>query len=265
MNTSQYPLSLRLYKRSSKLFNKLQTVLNASFAGFWLGILDRQVLQLADGLFYDNDAMYRDAAYNRSGLWDWEAEVIAKYFSGCESILVAGAGGGREIYALSKRGYQVDGFECNPQFVSYANQFLQQEGIDSTVILAPRDTCPNCDRLYHGAIIGWGAYTNIQGRQHRIKFLQQVRSHLEPGSPMLLSFFPRRQDSNSLKLIALISNLFAKIRRGYSIEMGDSLLPHRIFVHYFSEREIKYELEQANFKLVLYQDEEYGYAVGIFE
>lgn len=263
MNTSQYPLALRLYKRSSKLLNKLQTGLNASFAGFWLGVLDRKTLQLADGIFYDDDQMYQDEAYNRSGLWDWETKIISQYFASSKSILLAGAGGGREIYALSQKGYQVDGFECNALFVNYANRFLKQEGIDSQVVLAPRDTCPSFERLYNGGIIGWGAYTNIQGKQHRIKFLQQIRSHLEPGSPILLSFFPRQKDSNSFKLIAFIGNLIVKIRQNKPIELGDSLLPHRIFVHYFIEPEIKYELEQANFKLVLYQDEEYGYAIGI--
>jgi hypothetical protein len=263
MNDSEYTLTLKLYKRTYQLLSKLHTVLNAVFAGVWLGILDRQVWQIADGIFYDNDAMYQDDSYNLSGLWDWEAEVISKYFQSSKKILLAGAGGGREIYALSKQGYQVDGFECNPQFVEYANKFLKQEGIDSQVILAPRDLCPDSERFYDGAIIGWGAYTNIQGRQKRIEFLQQMRSHLEPGNPILLSFFPRSSDSAFYKLIALIANVISKLRNAEPIELGDSLFPHRIFVHYFNKIEIEQELEKAGFKLELYRDQEYGYAVGI--
>jgi hypothetical protein len=263
MNAREYPLGLKLYKRSYQLLSKLQTGLNAIFAGVWLGILDRKVWQMADGIFYDNDPMYQDESYNRSGLWDWEAEIISKYFPSCQQILLAGAGGGREIYALSKQGYKVDGFECNPQFVEYANKFLQQENIDSQVILAPRDCCPQFERVYNGAIIGWGAYTNIQGKQHRIEFLKQMRSYLQPGSPILLSFFPRTTDTNFLKLIAFLGNAIAKIRNLESIEIGDSLFPHRIFVHYFTKIEIQQELEQAGFELDFYDDREYGRAVGI--
>lgn len=70
MNDIQYPLSLRIYKLSTSVLNKIQTALNATFTGFWLGILNRDTLQLADRLFYDDDSMYRDEAYNRSGFWD---------------------------------------------------------------------------------------------------------------------------------------------------------------------------------------------------
>jgi hypothetical protein len=263
MNDSEYTLTLKLYKRTYQLLSKLHTLLNAVFAGVWLGILDRQVLHLANRLFFDDDSMYWDEEYNRSGFFNWEEKTISKYFSSCQSILVAGAGGGREIYALHQQGYQADGFECHPQFVEYANKFLKQEGIDSQVILAPRDLCPDSERFYDGAIIGWGAYTNIQGRQKRIEFLQQMRSHLEPGNPILLSFFPRSSDSAFYKLIALIANVISKLRNAEPIELGDSLFPHRIFVHYFNKIEIEQELEKAGFKLELYRDQEYGYAVGI--
>lgn len=260
---SEYPLILKLYKLSFQILNQLQTASNAIVAGIWLGILDRQILQMADGIFYQNDAMYRDDAYNLSGLWNWEAEMINKYFPASGHILLAGAGGGREIYTLTQQGYQVDGFECNPQFVDYANKFLQQENINSQVILAPRDTCPSFEGKYDAAIIGWGVYTNIQGRKHRIQFLKQMRSHLFPQSPMLLSFFPREKDSKSLKLIALIAGLIAKLRLAESIEIGDSLFPHRIFVHYFNQEEIEQELKEAGFSLKFYNDQEYGYAIGI--
>ena len=90
-----------------------------------------------------------------------------------------------------------------------------------------------------------------------------MRSHLQPNSPILLSFFPRQTDGNSFKLITLIANILSKLRLKKGVELGDSLLPHNIFVHYFVESEIKYELEKANFNFVSYNDEEYGYAVGI--
>ena len=264
MNATQYPLSLKIYKRSVAILGKVQTALSVIFAGFWLGVLDRKTLQLADRLFYDDDAMYQDEAYNRSGFWDWEAQAIAKHFSSSSKILVAGAGGGREIYALHKSGYQADGFECNSSFVEFANNFLREEEINSQVKLAPRDSCPNGDRIYNGLIVGWGAYTNIQGRQHRIDFLKQMRSQTTGGEiPILLSFFPRQNKILTYKIIATVGNMIKTLRLSPKIELGDSLLPHRIFVHYFTQSEIKSELREAGFKLIEYSDKEYGYAIGL--
>ena len=42
----------------------------------------------------------------------------------CKRLLVAGAGGGREVLALYKSGYEVDGFECHPELVALANTML---------------------------------------------------------------------------------------------------------------------------------------------
>ncbi|AFZ34577.1 hypothetical protein Sta7437_0997 [Stanieria cyanosphaera PCC 7437] len=263
MNVIEYPLSLKLYKYSCSLLSKIQAALNVIFAGFWLGILNRKTLQLADRIFYDNDSMYQDEAYNRSGFWDWEVQAIQDYFESSKKILVAGAGGGREIYALHKSGYQADGFECNPNLVEFANNFLSKEGINSQVKIAPRDTCPTFNQVYDGLIVGWGAYTNIQGKQHRIEFLKQMRSQVKNQAPLLLSFFPRKGNNLSYKLIALIGNLIRSLPWAEKIELGDSLLPHRIFVHYFTKEEIEYELNEAGFKLIFFANDNYGYAIGV--
>ena len=264
MNATQYPLSLRIYKRSVTVFNQLKVLIEAIFSGFWLGMLDRQSLQLADGIFYDNDGMYRDDDYNRSGFWDWEAEAIQQYFGSASKILVAGAGGGREIYALTQAGYKADGFECNPTFVSYANEFLRQEKIDSLVKLASRDRCPEFEDTYDGLIVGWGAYTNIQGKQNRIEFLKQMLAQTDGREvPILISFFPRKGKGRSYRVMQIVGNILRIIRSKPVVELGDSLLPHRIFVHYFIHEEVKKELENAGFELKHFSNKEYGYAIAM--
>ena len=38
--------------------------------------------------------------------------------------MVVGGGGGREVLALRRLGYEVDGFECDPGLVACANELL---------------------------------------------------------------------------------------------------------------------------------------------
>lgn len=63
---------------------------------------------------YQSWSIYRDSAYNESGFRDWEASAIAAYFPKSGRVLVPSCGGGREVLALARRGFEVVAFECEP-------------------------------------------------------------------------------------------------------------------------------------------------------
>jgi hypothetical protein len=268
MSTSHYPTSLKLYKSSLRLFEIFQRTTRSGFTGIWLGILDRKNLQLMDQFFYDGeseqfDENYQQEDYNRSGLWDWEEKAIHTHFQSCSPLLVAGVGGGREVFALSQLGYEVDSFECNERLVDFANSFLAKAGIATTVRHAPQDICPDFDRVYGGLIVGWSAYTHIQGRQRRIEFLKKMRSHVAPQAPILLSFHYRSEANPSYPLTAFSGNLIRRLLRRELIEVGDTLLHQCGCAHYFTQEEIEFELNQSGFKLEFYSTKSYGNAVGV--
>lgn len=93
----------------------------------------------------------------------------------------------------------------------------------------------------------------------------RLQAKNEPEIPILLSFFPRKGKKISYKIIAVVGNFVKALRFSRKIEIGDSLLPHRIFVHYFDKDEIENELHQAGFKMVEFSSENYGYAIKIFD
>lgn len=260
--TFQVPLSLKLYYRSRRLFSRAMTFANGCFIGFWLGALPKHLLHLADQDYYNKTQMYCDVAYNQRGLWDWEAQAIDAYFKSCRSLLLIGAGGGREVYALAKLGYQVDGYECNPQLVEFANQLLQAEGLESRVSDLERDSLPEGNRIYDGAIIGWGAYMLIQGKANRVRFLQQLKTRISANAPILISFYHlNNKQHNHFRIVVGVGNLLRRLLRRELLEIGDDLSPE--FVHYFNQEEIERELKEAGFDLVLYGSKDYGHAVGI--
>lgn len=265
MNLQKLPFIIKFYIHlfhySQYAFHCVLDIFNGFFSGFWLGVLSREVLQRVDQSYYDNEKMYHDEQYNQSGLSHWEKACVEKYFPGKKSILLIGAGGGREVLALNRMGFEVDGYECNPCLVQYANEFFAKESISARVRMINRDHGPKTSKQYEGIVVGWGAYMLIQGRKHRISFLKELRKNCLPDSPLLLSFFPRRKNTLHFILIPGIGNIFRWLMGKEFIEIGDDAVPD--YVHYFTEQEIASELAEAGFQMDFYSTLEYGHAVGI--
>lgn len=257
----EMPMALKIYHRSRKLLGRCLTAINACFVGFWLGVLPKNILHLADQDYYNTTRMYSDLTYNQQGLWPWESYAIETYFQSCQSLLLIGAGGGREVYALAKLGYHVDGYECHPGLVEFANQLLTSASFSSRVQWLERDSVPQTDQQYQGAIVGWSAYMLIQGRENRIRFLKQLRILLPINAPILISFYHHpNKDYFHFKVVVKVGNLFRRLFRQDLLEIGDDLAPE--FVHYFNQAEIEQELKEAGFHLAFYGSQDYGHAVG---
>jgi hypothetical protein len=255
------PWQVRLYDASRRVFDASVAVARAVFVGTWLGLLDRRTLHTTDALYYRGARMYYDDQYNLSGFFPWEASVLETHFQGCRRVVVSAAGGGREVIALERRGFEVFAFECHQDLVSAANDLLSREGMQARVVLAPRDECPpgvpNCD----GVIVGWTSYTLMQHRSVRVRFLQQVRARTPVGAPVLLSFFARDGATRHLRVTAKTANALRVIRGRERVELGDDLAPN--FVHRFSEHELASEIEAGGFRLVEFAREGYPHAVAL--
>jgi hypothetical protein len=258
----------RLYYRVRRTIVFAERVGWSLFTGVSLGVFGRRTLNDIDDLYYvggegtkHGPIDYLGDRYNRIGFWTWEKAAIERYFGASGHVAVLAAGGGREVLALARHGFRVDGWECQPQFVSTANRILAAEGFEPTVEEVPRDTCPAGDKRYTGAIVGWGAYTLIQGRGRRVTLLRGLRARLLDGAPVLLSFFPRQETERRFRAVAAIANVGRRLTLRELAEVGDFLEPN--FVHYFTEAELRSELLDAGFALDLFEARPYGHAVAI--
>lgn len=253
--------SFRLLSASYRLMLAFHSLLRACVNGIWLGLLRREELLEVSRTYYSQHDKYGNDRYNQSGLWNWEARLIDCYFSGRRRLLVMGAGGGRELLALARHGFEVDGVECNPSLVRSAKVLLATEGVRSTVRIAPPDTCPPIGTIYDGLVIGWGAYMLVQGRQRREALLVSLRQQCAPSAPLLLSFFTRPANAQRYRVIAGTANILRRFTGGEPVELGDDLEPE--YVHYFTRDEIAEELWATGFDLVHFDDKGYGHAVAI--
>jgi hypothetical protein len=241
------------------LFERSVVAARSVVVGVGLGLLDRQSLHAIDELYYNRLRMYHDEAYNLSGLFAWEADVVDRHFERCRSVLLTAAGAGREVVALERRGLEVAAFECHPELVYVGNQLLAHQGLNSRIVLAARDECPPDAPPCDSAMAGWASYMLIQPRAVRIRFLKQLRAHLPNGAPLLLSFFARDEDARHWRVAAAIANGFRRVRRRPRTEVGDDLAPN--FVHYFSEAEVAAELDAGGFQMVEFSKSDYPHAV----
>jgi hypothetical protein len=257
--------TVRAYLWSRRQYGRFFRVVTAVFMGFWLGILKRSHLEAVDDEYYVGTRErfdpidYRNVAYNQSGLAGWEQTAIREHFPALGSLVVMGAGGGREVLALRRMTYEVDGWECQPLLVDAANRLLLAEGFEPTVSYVPRDTVARDTKQYDGLIIGWGTYTLIEGRARRIAVLRDLRGKVAAGAPLLLSFYPRRSGDRRYVITAAVGNVIRRLLGRQRLETGDYLDPN--YVHLFHEQEVADELSAGGFELQAFSARPYGHAV----
>lgn len=262
MGTFIFIISARIWEKLICRLNRSGWILPAYFYGFWLGVLTKEALYRAGNFSYSRSSIYCGDAHNKSGLFDWEEKALKNYFHGCKSVLVAGAGGGREVFALRNKGYEAEGFECNLTLVARANKLLEAEGFSPDIVYSPPDRCPDSGKVYGGLIVGWGAYMHILGADSRISFLKEMRKHVKEGSPILVSFWTRANAAPAfLNAVAAAANAVRKIIKRVPVEYGDNL-GLRGYVHFFTEKEIAEELRLGGFDLLSYSTEKHAHAVG---
>jgi hypothetical protein len=255
-----------LYARALRRQAQAQRVLGAVTGGVFLGLLDREHRARVDQNYYDGaseliegvERAYTDEEMVRSGLFDWEQRTIEEHFPPGAAVAVVGAGAGREVLALLEAGYDARGYEPHPGLARRGAELLENAGHPGRLHGSQRDTFPGGGPL-DAAVVGWGAYGLIGGRATRVDLLRGARARLSPGDPLLVSYMPRPPASRYLDVVHRIASPIRRLRRAEPPEIGDCLLPN--FVHYFTEAEIRAELEAAGFAPAFLAAHPYGHAL----
>ena len=258
--TRRMDRTIRWYCRSDQLANAALRVLRGAFDGVWLGIMTREQLARIDEVYYDNAREYMTESHNRKGLFAWEQAAVDHHFSGVRRIIVTSAGGGREMLALAKAGYEVAGYEPHEALACFGNRLLKEDGIEATIATCDRDTWPREAGEADGVIVGWSGYMLTAGRARRVAFLREAARRLPAGAPVLVSFFVVEGRDVRLRTAARIATPLRRLLRREPVTVGDSLVP--MLVHFFTRDEIEAELADGGLDLVDFGAEEYGWAVG---
>ncbi len=256
---------VKCFEVADRWLNRLVRFTNAMHEGFWLGCLNADELNAVTAERFDQSQYYASTEHNLSGFFEWEKSVLDRFFRPGSRILVAGAGGGREVVALRKAGFDAEGFDCSLPLVRASEQIFDRLGESRYVTFCEPDSVPPGPRIYDGLIVGWAAYTHIPTKARRIAFLQALNQRALPNSPLLISFFARHSSSSDEALVhgmARLSRFFLRGRKE-PLQLGDSIRFAR-FVHSFTSEEVEAELRTAGFRVEYHGEEDHlGYTVGI--
>ena len=227
---------------------------------FWMSVLSKSAVEAIDDYHYKHFKKYQGKDFNSSALNDWESAMVNRFFSHCRTMLVLASGGGREVYALLKKGFEVDGYECNAKLVEFSQNFIQEEGLTSHIEWVAPNHCPDNGKTYDGIILGWGAYIHVRGKNQRINLLKEINTHLLSGSPFLLSFwYASEMMDNYCSKLTKYNQFFSKIFRTKPIEKGDRLSPFS--GHYFTLSDVAEELNESGFSVIYQEGYPYGHIV----
>lgn len=225
-----------------------------------LGLLDADELVRLTVQRFESSS-YGVPAYNvSSGLWLWERQALQRFFPPRGRILVGAAGSGREMIALHRAGYSVEGFECARSLVESGKVILRDVGCAGELLWAPAGTVPSMQGGFDGAIMGWSGYMYIPRREQRVRLLRDFRDLLVTGAPLLISFETREYCEQRMHWSARAANWIRKARGAEPVAVGDRL--DLGFKHWFNRDDIAGEMHDAGLNMAGYGVDGYGWAVG---
>lgn len=187
------------------------------------------------------------------GLMDWEDRFITS--SGLEKgahVLIGGAGGGREIVALTGKGFRVTAFEPNPVLAADAAREAKTRpgtvalvgGYDDFVdgankgigpLAGLRDSAP-----FDAVILGWASFAHVLEEGQRRAVLMAART-LSPDGPLLLSYHPPSTTAGTAvgPRTSSMRSLLKRLGAPADIRAGDRFLPWAGFYHEMTPADVE--------------------------
>ena len=228
---------------SYRVFDKARSELVAALAS---DALLRRFNELAYGA---SEAYRADTNQFRTYLFPWEERVVADFFPPAPArILVGGAGGGREVFALARMGYRVLAFEPSASLVATLAA-TTPEGCDVEPhragyedLLQPLggQSGPLATRLqelapFDASIIGWGSFSHLMRDEERVGTLSFFRAVTK--GPIIVSFLMLRTPGADAggKLAALRSRLPRRPERS----TDDLFSPYIGYYHSVDQQEVE--------------------------
>jgi hypothetical protein len=213
------------------------------------------VLDAFNDLTYGRTDVYRpDAPNYRSELFNWEQEAIARVFPAPPGrMLIGGAGGGREAFALAARGYDVVAFEPSTQltasmvahaadgqvraFIGRYEELPRLRQIDDGGEVNLRDLPP-----FDAALLGWTSYSHVRHRASRVLALREMAA--VTNGPLLASFYlatGKSAEGSALRKLATRLGLTGG---------RDHFTTHVGFYHLSTPTELRSEAAEAGLTII---------------
>jgi SAM-dependent methyltransferase len=207
----------------------------------------------------------RSEAAIRSGLMHWERALYGRFLKPEDRVLVVGCGTGRDLIALGKLGYRVEGLDVGPRSIALARQMLEREGLSAKLYTGAIEALA-LPGSFDAFIFSWFCYGYIPQADTRVGVLHKVKAHLNPGGRILISYIPADRPPRALPI--RLTQLAARLTESdWRPELGDvigSAAGNGRAIHYehhFSKGELENEARAAGLTIVFHEPNEEATAV----
>lgn len=206
-----------------------------------------------------------------AGLAPWELRLLEHPdVPRSGSVLLAGAGGGRELGALAARGYRVYAFEPTVALLEGARAVASRSGgsacvrgsyADMPLALERRGPLAAAPAPFDLVYFGWGSFTHVTRPSEHLAILSAARA-LGPKAPLLLSFWLRRPvvDSRTERFRQGVRSALAHLG---AVRPIDGVVFHHGpgFAYQFEPGELEDLAQRAGYRIVLLSDEGFPHAL----
>lgn len=191
------------------------------------------------------------AAYSWS-LEAWEEQVLAQHLSRPDTILILGAGLGRESLALAQRGYRVIGLDIAHGGLVIGTRRGESLHLPLTFIQADFLAPPVQSSSVAYILLSGVMYSAVPGRAQRQAWLQNLRHCLTPGGKLILNFVIAREPETALtRMIRRCTGAILTWPRSNQTYQDGDTCTNGHFMHVFrSEEELSAEVEEAGATLI---------------
>ncbi|HKB11038.1 MAG TPA: class I SAM-dependent methyltransferase [Vicinamibacterales bacterium] len=192
-----------------------------------------------------------DAAID-AGLMAWEEEIVARFVTREDRVLLVGSGPGRDFVALVARGYRITGVEPARRATETARRHLAARGLSAEIIEGFFEDV-DLPGAFDVIMFSYGCYSFIPGSRRRIAALQKASAHLNRCGRIVISYLTERTGHPALMRMARVSAVLSG--SDWQPEAGDIVHPvHRSaplyhYEHPFTFEEIESEARAAGLRV----------------
>lgn len=198
----------------------------------------------------------------------WEADLFARYVRPGDSILVVGAGGGRDVLPLLAKGHAVTALDIAPEALQALTERALAQGFTVPTLNTSITEAVLPREAFDVVLFSWFCFSYLHGSAERGAALARSASALRPGGRILLSYPFRGESRPPSPPAPWVARVAARLLGGMEAEPGDdyvvsgtTLRPGVFFTHPFSPRDIEAEVKGLGFRVAFH--DQFASGVGV--